>query len=303
MDVREGTGSASPKAWRRGSARKIQACWSACANLRLGICRRSVEPNRFTTTLVMRELPQPRESYIHLGGDFLRKGAPVKPGVPAVLPPMPAAGEYRLDLAKWLVDPQNPLTSRVTVNRIWQAYFGKGIVETENDFGIRAPARRIRNCWTGWPREFIRAEVEPEGDPPADRHVGDVPAVLDAHGPRLEAVDPDNKLLARQNRLRLEAEIIRDSALAASGLLTATVGGPSVYPPIPEGAMAVTQVKRAVAHRDRARPLSPRPVHLLPAVVAAYPGLASFDAPDATSACTRRIRSNTPLQALTTAQR
>src|ERR1044071_1861777 len=84
----------------------------------------------------MRELPHPRESYIHLGGDFTRKGAVVQPGVPAVLPQLPAGANTRLDLARWLVDARNPLTARVTVNRMWQSYFGKGLVDTENDFGL-----------------------------------------------------------------------------------------------------------------------------------------------------------------------
>jgi hypothetical protein len=112
-------------------------------------------------------------------------------------------------------------------------------------------------------------------------------------------VDPDNKLLARQNRIRLEAEIIRDSALSASGLLTDTVGGPSVYPPIPDGAMSVTQVSGTwptATGPDRYR----RGLYTFFRRSAAYPGLVVFDAPDATSACTRRVRSNTPLQALTT---
>jgi hypothetical protein len=112
-------------------------------------------------------------------------------------------------------------------------------------------------------------------------------------------VDPYNKLLARQNRLRLEAEIIRDSALAASGLLTDKVGGPSVYPPIPEGAMSVTQVSGAwptATGADRYR----RGLYTFFRRSAAYPGLVVFDAPDATASCTRRTRSNTPLQALTT---
>ena len=117
--------------------------------------------------------------------------------------------------------------------------------------------------------------------------------------PEIEEADPYNKLLARQNRLRLDAEIIRDSALVASGLLTDKVGGPSVYPPIPEGAMSVTQVAGAwltATGPDRYR----RGIYTFFRRSAAYPGLAVFDAPDATSACTRRVRSDTPLQALST---
>src|SRR5205814_8480866 len=90
------------------------------------------------STLVLRERAVPRETYVHLGGDFTRKGAPVSPGVPGVLPPLAGAGKpNRLDLARWIVDPKNPLTARVTVNRFWQRYFGLGLVEIENDFGTQ----------------------------------------------------------------------------------------------------------------------------------------------------------------------
>jgi mono/diheme cytochrome c family protein len=252
----------------------------------------------FTTTLVMRELPQPRESYVHLAGDFARKGVTVKPAIPAVLPQLPADANTRLDFAKWLVDPQNPLTSRVTVNRIWQAYFGKGIVETESDFGKQGAGPSHPELLDWLASEFIRQKWSQKA---IHRLIVTSTTYRQAstRRPETEAVDPFNKLLARQNRLRLEGEIIRDSALAASGLLTATVGGPSVYPPIPEGAMSVTQVSGAwptAMGPDRYR----RGLYTFFRRSAAYPGLAVFDAPDATSACTRRTRSNTPLQALTT---
>jgi hypothetical protein len=252
----------------------------------------------FTTTLVMRELPQPRESYVHLGGDFARKGISVKPAIPAVLPQLPVDAGTRLDFAKWLVDPQNPLTSRVTVNRIWQAYFGKGIVETESDFGKQGAPPSHPELLDWLASEFIRQNWSQKA---IHRLIVTSTTYRQASSrrPDTEAVDPFNKLLARQNRLRLEGEIIRDSALAASGLLTDTVGGPSVYPPIPDGAMSVTQVSGAwptATGPDRYR----RGLYTFFRRSAAYPGLAVFDAPDATSACTRRTRSNTPLQALTT---
>ncbi|HXB71980.1 MAG TPA: PSD1 and planctomycete cytochrome C domain-containing protein [Candidatus Acidoferrales bacterium] len=253
---------------------------------------------KLTTTLVMRELPQPRETYVQLGGDFTRRGVPVQPAIPAVLPQLPAGANTRLDFAKWLVDPRNPLTARVTVNRIWQAYFGKGIVETENDFGKQGASPSHPELLDWLAGELVRQKWSQKA---IHRLVVTSAAYRQSskRRPETEAVDPDNKLLARQNRLRLEAEIIRDSALAASGLLTGTVGGPSVYPPIPEGAMSVTQVSGAwptATGQDRYR----RGLYTFFRRSAAYPGLAVFDAPDATSACTRRTRSNTPLQALTT---
>jgi hypothetical protein len=149
----------------------------------------------------------------------------------------------RLDLAKWLVDPQNPLTARVTVNRMWQGYFGKGIVETENDFGLLGakPTHPELLDWLatefvarGWSQKAMHQLIVTSATYRQSSH----------RRPDLEEIDPENHLLARQVRLRLEAEILRDNALVAGGLLTPVVGGPSVYPSIPEGAMAVTQVKR-----------------------------------------------------------
>jgi len=249
-----------------------------------------------STTLIMRELPQPRESYIHLGGDFLRHGATVSPGVPAVLAARPVTGT-RLDLARWLVDPSNPLTARVTVNRMWQAFFGSGIVETENDFGLLGakPTHPELLDWLatefvarGWSQKAIaRLIVTSAAYRQSSRR-----------RPDLKELDPYNHLFARQARMRLEAEILRDAALVSSGLLTPTVGGPSVFPPIPEGAMAVTQVKRpwpTATGPERYR----RGMYTFFYRSIPHPGLALFDAPDATTACTRRTNSNSPLQALT----
>jgi hypothetical protein len=253
---------------------------------------------KYTTTLIMRELPTPRETYIHLGGDFTRKGMTVQPDVPAVLPPLPAGAKTRLDFARWIVDPANPLTARVTVNRIWQQYFGKGIVESENDFGTQG-ARPSHPELLDWlASEFVRQGWSQKA---IHRLIVTSATYRQAskERPELDEIDPYNKLLARQNRLRLEAEIIRDSALSSSGLFTDAVGGPSVYPPIPEGAMSVTQVAGAwptAAGPDRYR----RGMYTFFRRSAAYPGLLVFDAPDAVASCTRRVRSDTPLQALTT---
>jgi hypothetical protein len=249
-------------------------------------------------TMVMRDRTAPREHYIHLGGDFTRKGSHVEPATPAVLPATRSASNppNRLDFAKWLVDKENPLTARVTMNRMWQHYFGKGIVETENDFGLMGdrPTHPELLDWlasefmaSGWSLKAMHRKI-----------------VLSATyrqqskaRPDAAAVDPYNKLLARQNRLRLDAEVIRDSALLASGLLSRKVGGPSVYPPLPKGANDVTQVKRewnVSEGEDKYR----RGMYTFFQRSAAHPALITFDAPDATVTCTRRIRSNTPLQAL-----
>ena len=254
-------------------------------------------PKPFVTrALIMQELPQPRETYVQIGGDFLEKGERVSPGVPAVLSSKPVTGS-RLDLAKWLVDSSNPLTARVTVNRMWQAYFGKGIVETQDDFGLMgaAPTHPELLDWLatefmarGWSQKAIHRLIVTSATYRQSSKAR----------PELENRDPYNNLLAKQQRLRLEAEIIRDSALVASGMFNPAIGGPGVYPPIPENAMSGTQIKRpwpteTGPNRYR-RGMYTFLFRSLPA-----PALALFDAPDGNSTCTRRNRSNSPLQALT----
>jgi Protein of unknown function (DUF1553)/Protein of unknown function (DUF1549)/Planctomycete cytochrome C len=250
------------------------------------------------TTLVVRERMAPRVTNIHLGGDFLRKGAVVAPGVPSVLPPLTGNDKpTRLDLAKWIVDPKNPLTARVTVNRMWQAYFGLGLVETENDFGTQGTPPSHPELLDWLASEFIARQWSMKA-----MHKLIVCSATYRQAskgrPDLATLDPRNRLLAKQSRLRLEAEEVRDAALTASGLLTPTVGGPSVFPPQPPGVYAFTQVPRdwkASDGPDRYR----RGMYTFFWRSAPHPGLTVFDAPDSTSACTRRNRSDTPLQALT----
>jgi mono/diheme cytochrome c family protein len=251
-----------------------------------------------TTTMVLNERRTPRRTYVQLGGDFLRKGEAVKPGTPAVLPPLPAKGKYdRLDLARWLVDRNNPLTARVTVNRFWGRFFGVGLVETDNDFGTQGtpPSHPELLDWlasefrdTGWGVKSMHRLIVTSATYRQSSHAR----------PELAGVDPRNRLLARQNRLRLEAEPVRDAALAVSGLLNPKVGGPSVFPPQPRGVYSFTQVPKnwvASTGPDRFR----RGMYTFFWRSAPHPGLVVFDAPDGTASCTRRNRSNTPLQALT----
>ena len=253
---------------------------------------------KIKSTLVMRESPSPREAYIHINGDFLRKGDAVQPGTPAVLPPLPSSeGITRLNLARWLVDETNPLTPRVTVNRIWQRYFGTGIVETENDFGTQGtpPSHPELLDWLasefvggGWSLKQVHRLIVTSA---TYRQASD-------HRAELATRDPRNRLLARQSRVRLEAEIIRDAGLAVSGLLASEIGGPSVFPPQPAGVGQQTQVDRqwqADTGANRYR----RGMYTHFWRAAPHPGLVLFDAPDSTITCTRRNRSNTPLQALT----
>lgn len=249
-----------------------------------------------TRTLITEERDVPRETYIHEGGDFLRHGERVYPGVPAALSSAPVSGD-RLDLARWLVSRDNPLTARVTTNRMWQRFFGKGIVETENDFGsVGTPPTHpelldwlaVEFMERGWSQKAIQKRIV----------MSATYRQSSKNRPDLEEVDPYNDLLARQSRLRLDAEIVRDAALSASGLLTREFGGPSVYPPIPAGAMASTQIQRewpTEVGPDRYR----RGLYTVFFRQSPPPSLVLFDAPNGSETCTRRVRSNSPLQALT----
>jgi len=270
------------------------------------------------STLVMREAKAPRLTKIQLRGDFLTLGDEVQPNVFAILNPLPATprppGEgqgvrapNRLDLAKWLVSADNPLTARVVMNRIWQQYFGKGLVETENDFGIQGslPTHPELLDWLALelmlPATPRGERSEPLGWSLKRMHKMIVMSAVYRQASRFRAdlreKDPQNKLLARQHRLRLDAEIIRDSALSSSGLLTRKIGGPGVYPPQPPEIFAFTQNNHPWPESkgaDRYR----RGMYTFIWRQSQHPLLTTFDAPDAQVACTKRNRSNTPLQAL-----
>ncbi len=258
---------------------------------------KQAEP-KLPSTLVMKELAEPREAYIHLGGEFTRRGDPVQPDVPAVLPPLKAQSRpNRLDLARWLVDPGHPLTARVTVNRIWQRYFGAGLVDTENDFGIQGtrpshPAlldwlasELIRKDWSL--KAMHRLIVTSEAYRQSSRHRDDA-----------AKLDSANRLLARQHRLRLESEVVRDVSLAASGLWNRALGGPPVFPPQPQGSSRLGHSKRAwmtSQGEDRFR----RGLYTHFWRSTPHPALMVFDSPNGITTCTRRSRSTSPLQALT----
>jgi hypothetical protein len=264
---------------------------------------RASEPH-FITTMVMQERQAPRETHINIRGDFLRLGARVEPAVPAVLPPLPGdvKSPSRLDFARWLVDARNPLTPRVTMNRVWQKYFGRGIVDTENDFGTQGSPPTHPELLDWLASEFVSPEHDSWSLKRMHRLIVTSATYRQSsnHRSDLEEVDAGNRLYARQSRLRLDAEIIRDVALAAGGLLNRALGGPSVYPPQPDGVFDFTQDKKpwnTGTGPDRYR----RGMYTYLWRSSPYPAMTVFDFPDANVACTRRNRSNTPLQSLTLA--
>lgn len=272
------------------------------AEARVARIRRNMGLGQTVRTMVMKELDQPRETWIHVRGNFLRKDketGPLAANVPGILPA--AAGEQlnRLDLARWLVRRDHPLTARVTVNRIWMRYFGRGLVETENDFGTQG-AYPTHPKLLDWLANYL---VESDWSVKALHDVIVTSATYRQSSHRradLDQLDPRNLLLGRQNRLRVDAEIIRDIGLSASGLLNSTIGGPSVRPPQPDGVYSFTQTKKSWT-ADQGENRFRRALYTRFYRSAPYPMMTTFDAPDFQSVCTRRPRSNTPLQSLTMA--
>ncbi len=251
------------------------------------------------TTLVMEERKEPRETFVQKRGNFLSLGDKVSPDVPAVLPPLPKdAPRNRLALARWLVSPENPLTPRVTVNRMWEAFFGRGIVSTSEDFGIQGAEPTHPELLDWLATEFVRGGWKVKA---MHRLIVTSATYRQASAvtPALLERDPYNTLLARGPRFRLEAELIRDQALAVSGLLSTKLGGPSVYPSQPAGiwSFAYNTEKYVPSTGEDAHR---RGLYTVWRRSAPYPSFLSFDATSREAICTRRSRSNTPLQALTT---
>lgn len=255
--------------------------------------------------MVMRDEKSPPETYLLMRGDFLnpdRERGPLLPGVPEALRVATSQVEplkNRLDLAKWLVSPRNPLTPRVVVNRVWMRYFGRGIVETENDFGLQGslPSSPELLDWLAsrlhevrWSMKALHKEILLSKTYRRDSRISS----------EAWAADPQNRALARQQRTRVDAEVVRDLMLTASGRFTSTIGGPSVFPPQPEGVFRFTQNSKPWNEEQGANRYR-RTMYTMFYRSAPYPLLATFDTPDFSSACTRRQPSNTPLQALAVA--
>src|SRR5262245_10604108 len=286
-----------------------------------------------SSQLVLREREDPRATHLLKRGDFLKPDKAITPGVPAFLHPLPAdAAPDRLAFAKWLADPNSPTTARSMVNRIWQSYFGAGLVATPEDFGMQSEAPSHPELFDWLAVEFMNptwnsgdGETRGQGDKETRRHISPISPITpilrnwslkhihrlivnsavyrqsSKVTPRLLERDPLNRLLARGPRMRVEAEIVRDIALAASGLLNPKVGGPSVFPPAPDflflppasyGPKPWDESKNEERYR--------RALYTFRYRSAPYPALQAFDAPNGDFSCVRRARSNTPLQALTT---
>ena len=244
---------------------------------------------------------EPRPNRIFQRGDWLKPGREVSFGTPTFLHGLPdGADGSRLTLARWLTDRRSPTTARVAVNRVWQAYFGTGLVETPEDLGLQSPRPSHSELldWlacdfmeNGWSlKRLHRLIVTSETYQQSSRVT---PQDLER--------DPYNRLLARAPRVRVEAEIVRDIALSVSGLLNPELGGRSVYPPAPEFLFQPpTSYGPKVWTEEKGRDRFRRSLYTFRFRSVPYPVLMNFDAPNGDFSCVRRSRSNTPLQALTT---
>jgi len=251
------------------------------------------------TSMVLHQRAKPRVTHVLKRGDRLRPAEEVQPGVPAVLHSLPGdAALNRLGFARWVADKRSPTTARVIVNRIWLEYFGQGLVTTPEDFGTRveAPSHPELLDWLacelmdlGWSLKHIHRLIVGSA---TYRQASKIT-------PDLLTKDPYNRLLARAPRLRVDGEVVHDIALAASGLLNTNIGGPSIFPPIPGsvgdavyGGFSWPETKGADRYRRGMYTFWKRS---LP-----FPALSAFDVPSGETACPRRVRSDTPLQALAT---
>lgn len=263
------------------------------------------------SAMVMQEMPEPRETFVLLRGQYDRKGEKVTAALPAVLPPLPA-GEpnNRLGLARWLITPEHPLTARVLVNRYWQLFFGTGLVKTSEEFGSQGDLPSHPEL-LDWLAVNFR-----EGDA-YSQHPWDMKRLVRllvtsatyrqaSHiTPTVFELDPENRLLGRAPRLRLSAEFIRDQALAASGLLNYRIGGLSVSPYQPAGIWEELTYREdnknfsaQIYSQDHGSDLYRRTMYTFWKRTAPPPTLVTFDAPDRETCTVKRARTNTPLQAL-----
>jgi len=255
-------------------------------------------PAETTKAQVVDHLKVPRKTRLLVRGDFLNPADEVQPNTPAILPPLDSSNPNRLELARWLFNPKNPLTARVTVNRIWSRYFGRGIVPTINDFGTQGepPSHPELLDWLAtqfqenhWSLKQLHKLIVMSATYRQSSN----------SRPELVERDPYNTWLSHQNRQRVEAEIVRDQALAVSGLIKHKIGGRSVNPPQPEGIASLGYANSVKWPTSQGDDRYRRGLYTFFQRTVPYPMLMTFDSPDSNLSCTRRERSNTPLQALT----
>jgi hypothetical protein len=253
-----------------------------------------------SSVMIMKEMVKPRPAYVLVRGQYDKHGDEVKPAVPKFLPPLPkGAPNNRLGLAEWIVSPENPLTARVTVNRMWERLFGTGIVETSEDFGTRASFPTHPELLDWLATEFVakawnlKAMMKELLMSATYRQSSDHNAWSAKH-------DPENKLLSRGPRFRLPGEVLRDQALAAAGLLKEKIGGPSVRPYQPDGVWDELNVYGNLRNykHDKGDNLYRRSLYTIWKRTAAPPDMTLFDVPTRETCRVRRSRTNTPLQAL-----
>ena len=278
-----------------GAPEDVRATTASLQNLLL---EREAMQRTFPTVMVMKERPQRRDTFLLLRGAYDKPGEKVEPGVPAVLPPLPkGAPDNRLGFAKWVVDPANPLTARVTMNRFWQMYFGTGIVKTVEDFGVQGewPSDPELLDWlatefvrSGWDMKAMQKLIVMSA---TYRQSSKVTAEL------LQR-DPENRLLARGPRIRLAPEMVRDQALAAAGLLVEKIGGPSVKPYQPAGLWKEVSMGGLAYQQDHGENLYRRSLYTFWKRTSAPPSMMNFDAAGRESCVVRETRTDTPLQAL-----
>jgi hypothetical protein len=271
-------------------ATKLQALSAAVSN-------RDELNRRVPRVMVMEDMAQPRETFVLTKGLYTKPAEKVTAGVPAVLPPLPPGPRNRLTLARWLVSPDNPLTARVIVNRVWQQYFGVGLVKTVEDFGAQGerPVNQDLLDWlavdfqeSGWDLKRLCKQIVTSA---VYRQSSRVSAAL-------AELDPENRLLARGPRLRLPSWMLRDQALAASGLLTDTLGGPSVRPYQPAGVWEEATFGRRQYQQDRGPSLYRRSVYTFWRRIIAPTMF--FDVASRQTCTVKQGRTNTPLHALAT---
>jgi hypothetical protein len=267
--------------------------------------QKAPKPPVMDVAVLAERTKNPRMTYLLRRGDFLQPltDVEVQPGGLSVLPPLGSrasdAPADRLDLAHWLMDARNPLTPRVAVNQIWSHLFGRGIVATVGDFGVRGeqPSHPELLDWLAgeyrrlnWSRKALIKRIV----------MSATYRQSSAHRPELADVDPRNIWLYRQNRFRVEGEIIRDASLAAGGLLSRKVGGPSVFPPMPADVAALSYANNFKWATSPGDDKYRRGMYTFFKRTSPHPNLLTFDCPDSNTTCIERNTSNTPLQALTT---